>query len=67
MHLYSFNSKNHRVTEWLRLEETLKIIYFQLPCCGQGCYALNQVAQCLIQHGLESLHNLNYNFAAAFC
>lgn len=34
---------NHRITEWLGLEETAKIIKFQLPCCGQGCQPLDQV------------------------
>jgi len=41
----------HRNTEWIRLEETLKIIEFQ-PCCRQGCHPPDQAAQGPIQPGL---------------
>ena len=34
----------HRIIEWLRLEETLTVIWFYPPpsCLGQGCYPLDQ-------------------------
>jgi len=41
------------ITEWFGLEGTLKIIYFQPPCHGQGHLPLDQVAQSPIQPGLE--------------
>lgn len=31
------------ITEWLELQGTSKIIYFQAPCHGQGCHWLDQV------------------------
>ena len=34
--------KFHRITEWLGLEGTSKIICFQTPCCGLGCQPLSQ-------------------------
>lgn len=39
--------------EWLRLEGTLKVIKFQLPCPGQGCQPLDEAAQDPIQPHLE--------------
>jgi len=39
--------------EWLGLEGTLKIIWFQPPCHGQGHLPPDQVAQSPIQPGLE--------------
>jgi len=42
-----------RIIEWFKLEGTLKIIQFQLPCHGQGHLPLEQVAQSPIQPGLE--------------
>jgi len=43
----------YRITEWFGLEGTLKIIWFQLPCHGQGHLPLEQGAQSSIQPGLE--------------
>ena len=43
----------HRIIEWFGLEGTLKIIWFQPPCHGQGHLPLDQVAQSPIQPGLE--------------
>lgn len=50
--------------EWLRLEGTLKVIKFQLPCPGQGCQPLDEAAQDPIQPHLEcrqrtGIHNLS--------
>jgi len=45
----------HRITEWFGLEGTLQIIWFQLPCHGQGHLPLDQVARSPIQPGLEHL------------
>ncbi|KAK4822675.1 hypothetical protein QYF61_019042 [Mycteria americana] len=41
------------MSEWFGLEGTLKIIWFQAPCHGQGHLPLDQVAQSPIQPGLE--------------
>jgi len=53
------SDKSHGITEWLRLERTSKISYFQPLCCGQGCQLLDQVldqgAQGPIQPGLKHL------------
>lgn len=35
----------HRIIEWLRLEETLTIIWFHTFYLGQGCYPLDQADQ----------------------
>ena len=44
------------------LEGTLKIISFQIPCCGQGCPQPDHAA--LIQPGLECLQGLGiHNFS----
>jgi len=47
------------ITEWLELQGTSKIIYFQAPCHGQGYQPLNQTpaeaTQGPIQPGLEHL------------
>lgn len=53
----------HRIPEFFVLEWTLKIIYFQAPCCGQGHLPPDQIPQSPIQHGLENVqrgevHNL---------
>ena len=50
---YLILSFSHRIVEWFGLEETLKIIYFQTSCHGQGCHPLCWVAQSPIQAGLE--------------
>lgn len=39
----------HRIMEWLGLDGTLKTIYFQLPCHGQGHHSLDQIALSPIQ------------------
>jgi len=39
--------------EWFGLEGTFRIIYFQLPCHGQGHLSPDQVAQSPLQPGLE--------------
>ena len=44
---------DHRITESLKLEGTLKIIQFQPPYYRQGHLPLDQVAQSPIQSGLE--------------
>ena len=36
----SVSSKNQRITEWFGLEGTLKIVWFQIPCHGQGHFPL---------------------------
>jgi len=46
-------NSNHRTIEWIGLEGTLKIIWFQSPCHGQGHLPLDQGAQSSIQPGLE--------------
>ena len=43
----------NRIIEWFGLEGTLKIIWVQPPCHGQGHPPLDQVAQSPIQPGLE--------------
>lgn len=43
----------HRIIKWVGLEETWKIIQFQLPCHGQGHLPLDQAAQSSIQPCLE--------------
>ena len=45
------------MVEWLGLEGRLKIIYFQLPCCGQGCQSLNRALDQVVSMppGLEHL------------
>lgn len=43
--------KNHRITEWLGLEGTSNILQFQLPCCRQSCWLLDQV----LDQALKSL------------
>lgn len=43
--------EKHRITELFVLEETLQIIYFQPPCCGQGHAPLDQVTQSPLQPG----------------
>jgi len=62
------STQNYRIVEWFGLEGTLKIIKFQTPCHRQShqppYMVLDQVAQCLIQLGLEhlqgqSIHNLS--------
>ena len=45
----------HRTVEWIGLEGTLKIIYFQLPAMGQGHQPPVQAAQGPIQPDLEYL------------
>ena len=45
--------ENHRITGWLGLEGTLKLIQFQPPCHGQGHLPLDQVAQSPVQPGVE--------------
>jgi len=32
--IFPFSTQNHRITEWLRLEDNLKIIQLQPHCCG---------------------------------
>lgn len=50
------------------LGETLKIIQFQPHCCGQGHLQLDQVAQNLIQPGLEHLQGWGiYRFLGNQC
>lgn len=44
-----------KVIEWLRLEGTLKIIEFLPPCHSQEQLPLEQVAQAIIQPGLEHI------------
>jgi len=46
-------SQNHRIVEWFGLEGTLKIIWFQPLCHGQGHLQLDQAAQSPLQPGLE--------------
>ena len=64
-HIMGFNNQ---AKEWLGVDRTSKIIWFQPPFCGQGCQPLNQAldqrAQGPIQPGLEhlqgqSVHNLS--------
>jgi len=43
----------NKFIEWFGLEGTLQIIWFQLPCHGQGHLPLDQVTQSPIQHSLE--------------
>ncbi|KAK4811770.1 LOW QUALITY PROTEIN: hypothetical protein QYF61_005338 [Mycteria americana] len=43
----------NRIIEWFGLEGTLETIQFQTLCHGQGYLPLDQVAQSLIQPGLE--------------
>ena len=49
----SFSLIKHRIIEWFGLEGTLKIIWFQAICHGQGHLPVDQVAQSPIQPGLE--------------
>jgi len=54
----------HRIIEWFGLEVTLKIVWFQPPCRGQGHLALDLVAQRCIQPGPEhfqggGIHNFS--------
>ena len=44
-----------RIIEWFGLEGSLKIIWFQPPCHGQGHLPLDQVAESPIQTGLECI------------
>jgi len=46
-------AESSEITEWLRLEGTFKIIWFQAPCYRQGCLPLDQVAHGPIQPALE--------------
>lgn len=34
--------QNYKITQWFGLEATLRIIYFQMLCCGQRCSPLDQ-------------------------
>lgn len=43
----------HRIREWLGLDETLNIIYFQTSCNGQQQLPLDEVSQSPIQTGFE--------------
>lgn len=38
-HIMGFNNQ---AKEWLGVDRTSKIIWFQPPFCGQGCQPLNQ-------------------------
>ena len=49
------NHTNHKIIEWLRLEGTLKVTWFQTPCHGQGCQPLVQIAENYIQPSFECL------------
>lgn len=44
----------HGESEWLKLEGTLEIIYFQSHCHGESCQLLGQDAQDPIQLGLNA-------------
>lgn len=46
---------NFLESDWFGLEGTLKVISFQLPCCGQGHLPLDQAAQGPTQPGLERI------------
>lgn len=35
-------SQSYKITQWFGLEATLRIIYFQMLCCGQRCSPLDQ-------------------------
>lgn len=48
------------ITEWFELEGTLKITYFLSSCHRQGHLVLHQVAENLIQPGLEHLQLTTY-------
>ena len=48
---------SHRITESFELERTFKGHLVQLPCNEQGRPQLDQVAQSLVQRGLESHAN----------
>jgi len=50
----SFWRDDHRITEWFGLEGTLKIIWFQPRCHGQGHLPPDQIAQSSIQPGLDT-------------
>jgi len=52
--------------KWLRLEGTLKNIQFETLC--QGCQPPDQVAQGLIQHGLQYLQGWGtHSFSGQLC
>ena len=42
-----------RIIEWLRLDGTLEIFGFQLPCHGQGSHSAEQAPEDPIQAGPE--------------
>jgi len=50
----------HRITESLELEGTFKGHLVQLPCNEQGHLRLDQVAESLVQPGLESLQGRGF-------
>ena len=56
-------TQTHRITEWLGLEGTSRIIKFQPLCHRQGCQLLDQVldqiVQGPIQPGLKHLQGQN--------
>jgi len=53
-----------RVVEWIRLEETLKIIKLQSLHHGQGCHPADQAAQGCNQPGLDHLQGWGiHNFS----
>lgn len=56
-HIMGFNNQ---AKEWLGVDRTSKIIWFQPPFCGQGCQPLNQaldkIAKSCIQPDLEHVH-----------
>ena len=52
------DSKIHRIIEWLGLEGTFKIIWFQPPCYRQGHLPLDQAAHSPIQPSLDCLQGM---------
>ena len=57
----------HTITEWLRLEGTLKVIELQPPCHGQSCLSLDQAAQGPVQPGLEHLQGWGTTASLGSC
>ena len=63
--MFSVSFYNHRIEDFLELEGTFKDYLAELPCNEQGHPQLYQVAQSIIQPGLESRQGQGFNYISS--